>query len=169
MARQKLEQLLDFMFAVQLTSPGFLETCVEELANHQRQDDSAIRIQRLTAEVNNLREKRNRVLEAFVDGDINREERKLRLEPIDRDIRLSQELLARTHAPSGANLESLIKNFACLVEWQYWTRDQKRTVLTALVPDIRVADYQIHALGVHPTLFSNEGSHRDTGSSPLPA
>jgi hypothetical protein len=59
MAREKLEERLDSMFAEQLTSPAFLENCFEQLSSRRHQDDSALRIQRLTAEANSLREKRN--------------------------------------------------------------------------------------------------------------
>jgi hypothetical protein len=168
MRREKLEQRLDLMFAEQLTSRGFLQTCIEELANPRKQDDSGIRIQRLNADVRNLRQKRERVLEAFFDGTISRDERKQRLESIDRDIQSIHELLLLNNTPSAVNLESLIKSFAPLIEWQYWTRDQKRTLLAALVPDIRVADYRVTALGIDSTLFSNEHHRTDKGSSPLP-
>ena len=169
MVREKLEQRLDFMFADQLTSSEFLETCLRELAKRQGQDDSGVRIQRLTEQSNSLREKRNRVLEAFFDGTISREEHKLRLESIDRDIRLTQNLLTPGNPPTSPSLLSLTEAFAPLVEWEHWTRDQKRSVLAALVPDIRVADYRIAALGIDPKLFSNENTRTDTGSSPLPA
>jgi len=132
------------------------------------ENDSEIRIQSLNADMHNLRQKRERVLEAFFDGTISREERKLRLESIDRDIQSIHELLMLNNTPSAVTLESLVKNFAPLVEWQYWTRDQKRTVLTALVPDIRVADYHVTALGIDPTLFSNEHSRMGTDSSRRP-
>ena len=38
------------------------------------------------------------------------------------------------------DLALLIEAFSPLVEWDSWSRDQKRSVLAALVPDIRVAD-----------------------------
>ena len=37
--------------------------------------------------------------------------------------------------------------------------------LASIAPDIRVADYQIAALGLSPTIFSNENSRTDTDSS----
>jgi DNA invertase Pin-like site-specific DNA recombinase len=169
MAREKLEERLDSMFAEQLTRAAFLENCIEQLSSHRQQDDSTVRIRRLTAEVNSLREKRNRILEAFFDGNISREEQKSRLEAIDKDIRRAQDLLTRTNPPSSANLQSLVESFAPLVEWRYWTRDQKRLVLAALIPDIRVADYKIAALGIDPTVFSNQNTRTDMDSWPQPA
>jgi hypothetical protein len=164
MAREKLEDRLDFMFAEQLTSAGFLETCIKELADRSKQNDSDIQIQRLETDANNLRRKRERILDAFFDGAISADERKRRLEPIDRDIKFVSEVLARSTPPTAMTLESLISKFAVLAEWQYWTRDQKRTVLAALIPDIRVADYQVTSLGINATLFSNKDSRTDTDS-----
>jgi uncharacterized coiled-coil DUF342 family protein len=169
MGREKLEERLDAMFAEQLTSPAFLEGCIEQMGRRRQQDDSAVRIQRLTSEVNSLREKRGRILEAFFDGSIGREEHKSRLQAIDRDIRSAQDLLTRLNPASSADLESLVQTFAPLMEWPYWTRDQKRSVLAALAPDIRVADYRVAALGISPAVFSNENTRRDKDSLPRPA
>jgi DNA invertase Pin-like site-specific DNA recombinase len=166
MAREKLEERLDFMFAQQLTSPYFLEGCVKELAKRTQQKDSDIQIHRLTAAAESLRQKRERILEAFFDGTISAEERKRRLESVDHDLKVTNGSLARSSHQSAVSLESLANHLAVLAEWQYWTRDQKRRVLMALCPDIHVADYQVTALGIHPTLFSNENSRRDKGSWP---
>jgi hypothetical protein len=43
-----------------------------------------------------------------------------------------------------------------ITEWRYWSREQKRNLLAALVPNIRVADYEIDSLGLNPAIFSNE-------------
>jgi hypothetical protein len=88
---------------------------------------------------------------------------KVAVEAIDRDIRRAQDLLTRTSPPSSANLQLLVENFAPLVEWQYWSRDQKRSVLAALVPDIRVANYKIAALGIDPSVFSNQNTRMAAG------
>ena len=61
------------------------------------------------------------------------------------------------------NTAKLVEIFAPLGEWEYWSRDQKRSVLSALVPDIRVADYEVESLGLNPSLFSNEDTRTATG------
>jgi hypothetical protein len=63
----------------------------------------------------------------------------------------------------------LIETLAPLAEWEYWTRDQKRQVLSTLVPDIRVADYKVESLGLNSGLFSNEDTHKGKGSWRRPA
>jgi hypothetical protein len=159
MGRERLESMLDQMFAYRLTRREFLESCVEELERRRTHDDSAIRVQRLTAEVNALREKRGRIVEAFLDAAIDREDRDLRLGTIDKDIRSVQELLARINPAVIVDLAALVEAFSPLVEWEYWTRDQKRSVLASIAPDIRVADYEIEGLGLNPAIFSNESTH----------
>ena len=118
-------------------------------------DESTVRTQRLAGSIASLREKRTRVVDAFFEGVIEREERDGQLSRIDRELKDTQDLLLR-EMPSSLTLNGLVEVFAPLVEWKSWTRDQKRLVLTALVPDIRVADYRVSAIGMD---FSSQGSH----------
>jgi len=168
MARERLEIKLDALFADQLTDRQFIERCVEELEGRERQSNSVARIQRLNAQMSDLRERRTRVIDAFLEGVINRGERDVRLAAIDGDMQTAQHVLMCT-ATQLLDIKSMVEAFAPLVEWEYWTRDQKRSVLATLTPDIRVADYQVATLGLNPAIFSNENTRTDTGSSPLPA
>jgi DNA invertase Pin-like site-specific DNA recombinase len=169
MARERLDGYLDRLFAHQLTNREFLETCIDELERRQADDDAPARIRRLTAEINTLREKRGRVVDAFLDGTIDRDDRNWRLATLDRDIQSTQDILTRSNPAALIDLESLITAFAPLFEWEFWTREQKRSLLAAMVPDIRVADYRVAALGIDPTLFSNNDTRTGTDSSPQPA
>jgi hypothetical protein len=165
MGRVKLESRLDRLFADQLTSPEFLERCIKELERRQVHDDSAARMQRLVAEVNSLREKRTRVVDAFLDGTIGRDDRNSRLATIDRDVQSTQDLLTRCNPAVLIDLNSLVEAFVPLLEWEYWTREQKRSLLAAMVPDIRLADYQVAELGLDPAIFSNEVTRSRAASS----
>ena len=144
------------------SAPQFLESCIGELDRRHAHDDSSARVARLTSEVTSLCEKRGRVVDAFLDGVIPRDERDSRLRAVDNDLRTGQEILMRNSPSASVDLAFLIEAFSPLLEWGSWSRDQKRSVLAALVPDIRVADYRIDALGLSPTLFSN--SNKDTRS-----
>jgi hypothetical protein len=124
---------------------------------------------RLVAQIGSLREKRARVIDAFLDGAIHREERNSRLAIINRDSQSAQDLLARTNPAALVDLDLLIEAFAPLLEWEYWSRDQKRSVLATIVPDIRVADYQVTELGLHPSVFSKENTRTDRDSWRRPA
>ena len=101
---------------------------------------------------------------------IKQEDRDARLTVIDADIRVALDTLNReTTGGTPPDMATMVEAFAPLAEWEYWTRDQKRLVLSTLIPDIRVADYEIESLGLNPDLFSNESTHRGRDSSPLPA
>ena len=169
MRREKLEAVLDELFATRLASPAFVQQCVDELKQRASNRDSTRRIQMLTADINALRGKRERVIDGFVEGAIGREERDRRLTAIDHDIRATEEILMKEEPTPRLDVAKLIEAFAPLGEWEYWTRDQKRSVLSALVPDIRVADYKVESLGLNPNLFSNENTRTGRDSSRQPA
>lgn len=168
MGRGKLERLLDGLFADHLTKPAFLENCVETLRQRSIKTTYGD-IARLTAELKALQRKRERVIDGFVEGVIMREERDQRLTAIEDGIRVAQDTLAREPEDRFFDTGKLIEAFAPLVEWEYWTRDQKRQVLSTLIPDIRVSDYKVDSLGLSSSLFSNEDTHRGRDSLPPPA
>jgi DNA invertase Pin-like site-specific DNA recombinase len=169
MGRERLEGALDGLFADRLSSPSFIEHCVEALRKRSAQKGSGVEVQRLTTVIKALQRKRERVIDGFVEGVIMPEERDQRLAAIDGGIRVAQDTLAREAVEPPLEAGKLIEAFAPLAEWGYWTREQKRLVLSTLVPDIRVADYKVESLGLNPTIFSNENTRSDMGSSPPPA
>jgi hypothetical protein len=80
-------------------------------------------------------------------------------------IRVAQKMLTKERpSVSLSNLSVLTKALAPLAEWRYWSREQKRTLLAALVPEIRVADYEVESLGLNPAIFSNENTRSGKGS-----
>jgi len=123
-----------------------------------------LRIQRLTSQIKALREKRGRVIETYLEGVISREDRDRILSTIDRELKADQDILMHETSGKSFNLADLIEAFAPLADFTYWTRDQKRSVLAAITPNIRCADYKIESLGINPAIFSSENSHRDRDS-----
>jgi hypothetical protein len=158
MKRERLESVLDRLFIDHFSKPAFLEQCVENLRQRSTHDDSAVRIRKLKAEINALCAKRERIIDTFVEGAIEREERDQRLSAIDNDIRVTQAILMREAPATSLDTAKLIEAFTPLAEWECWTRDQKRTVLATLVPDIRVANYTVESLGLSSSLFSSENA-----------
>jgi len=128
------------------------------MAQRQDQNGSAARIQRLTAQVNSISNKRQRVMDSFIEGLIDRAERDQRLSSIDHELRVAKDLLMRETPALSWDTNDLIEAFAPLWGWEYWNREQKRAVLSAMVPDIRVADYRVESLGLTPSVFSDEVS-----------
>jgi DNA invertase Pin-like site-specific DNA recombinase/CRISPR/Cas system-associated endoribonuclease Cas2 len=169
MERERLEGILDSLFRGRLTTPAFLERCIDELKSQSEQDRSAIRIQRLTSEIETTQEKRGRVVDTFIEGLISREERDRRLSVIDSSIDSAQGRLMREVPSAFLDSDSLIAAFAPLAEWEFWNRDQKRAILATLTPDIRVADYKVESLGLNAVLFSNEDTRTGRDSWPPPA
>jgi DNA invertase Pin-like site-specific DNA recombinase len=168
MARERIETILDDLFSNHLTQPSFLERCAHELIRRSESDESAVRVRRLTSEITNSRRKRDRIIESFLDGILSREERDERLLIIDSDIQTAQDMLMRERPSVSPDVGVLTEALAPLAEWRYWSREQKRNLLAALVPDIRVADYEVESLGLNPTIFSNDNTRSGTDSSLLP-
>lgn len=164
MGREELEQVLDFLFADRLTDSAFVENCVSAARQRAAQNRPEFVIQRLTAEINNLRAKRERVVDTFIEGILGRKERDRRLAAIDAGIQAAQDRLMRQSPQDDNDFNALVTTLAPLVEWRHWTREQKRQVLSTLVPDIRVADYTVESLGLNPSLFSNESTRTGRGS-----
>ena len=169
MAREKLELILDELFSVRLTEPSFLERCVAELVRRSENDDSHVRVQRLTSQIEDLQRKRVRILDGFVEGVFSREERDNRLLVIKRDSQIAQEMLMQERPLLPLDVSLLTEALSSLSEWRYWSRDQKRNLLAALVPDIRVANYEVVSLGLNPAIFSNESTRMDKDSCLRPA
>ena len=169
MAREKLELILDDLISVRLTEPSFLERCVAHLVRRSESDESHVRVQRLTSQIANLQRKRDRIVDGFVDGVLSREERDNRLLVIKRDILIAQEMLMQERPSVPLDVSLLTVALSPLSEWRYWSRDQKRNLLAALVPDIRVANYEVESLGLNPAIFSNENTRMGRDSSPRPA
>ena len=167
MARKKLEPMLDTLLSEQLISPAFLERCIHELRRRSESNESALRIRHLTFEIERLGKKHARIIDLFVEGMVSREERDERLAIIDRETKIAHELLAKEQPPvSLDDVSALTKALAPLAQWRYWTREEKRTLLATLVPDIRVADYKIESLGLNSVIFSNENTHSGRDSWP---
>jgi DNA invertase Pin-like site-specific DNA recombinase len=169
MDRRRLEAELDGLFAKRLTTPGFLEGCLNHLRERTKQSQSEAESERLMAEIDTLRRKRERVIDGFIEGVIEIHDRDRRLFSIDDRIRAVQGTLRRHGGNISPDFDQLIAAFTPLAEWEFWTRDQKRRILASLVPDIRVADYKVESLGLSFGIFSNENTHTGRDSWPLPA
>ena len=164
MRREKLESVLNGLFSQHLSNPAFLERCVENLQERSAQANSSARIQTLTGHIKALTGKRERVIDGFVEGVIGREERDRRLSAVDHDIQVAEDILMREAPVVSLDTAKLVEAFIPLAEWEYWSRDQKRMVLSAIVPDIRVADYKVESLGLNPAVFSNENTRKGMDS-----
>jgi DNA invertase Pin-like site-specific DNA recombinase len=164
MRRDRLEPKLDNLFANRLTDSSFLRELAEEMESSASRQSNAVRIARLQSEIESLESKRGRILDAYFEGVISSQERDLRLAKIDRDLHATQELLLREKPSVTLSVDSLVSLFSPFFEWQYLKRDDKRRILSTIVPDIRVADYQVSGLYLLPPCGDNV-THTGKGSS----
>ena len=171
MRRETLEEKLDALFVDQLSDRGFLLEIMRAAEKKLNGDGHEHTVARLQRQVDGLRRKRQRVLDTFFDGLITVDDRDVRLRRIEADLRLTQDALLReTPTQMGITTDALAKAvqpFAC---WDTLKREHKRRLLTSLIPEIKVVNYQIHGLYLTPQVAPSgrhpEGIRTDTGSSP---
>jgi hypothetical protein len=147
--RDKLEPILDRLFTEQLTDRHFLRRLYDyQLAQAERRGSES-RVVRLRANLERLEGKRQRITDLYVDGELSREDRTLRLAHLDRELRETRELLAAETPMPVVTVANLAALFAPFVEWPYLVREEKRRILASLGPEIKAADYQIQSMSLN--------------------
>jgi len=150
MLRKKLEPKIDLLFAEKLREPEFLSQIVEEFnAGIGNSVTAAVTEQTvINQRLANLEAKRRRILEAFFDGAIDKPERDARVANIDSEISSFRQILfdstsAITEVRTETEFEEILEPFA---EWEFLERNDKRALLAALCPEIRVERYTVKSL-----------------------
>ena len=109
-----------------------------------------------------LEAKRQRILEAFFDGTIDKHERDSRIANIDSELSAFRQILLDStpvvpEARTDADFGEILEPFA---EWEFLERDDKRALLAALCPEIRVERYVVKSLMLNLVAEDrNEVSH----------
>jgi DNA invertase Pin-like site-specific DNA recombinase len=166
MRRDTLDPGIDSLFAKQLTDPAFLSELAAGVARRQEDSGDSARAARIEDEIVRLGAKRGRVLESYFEGVIDRAERDSRLEAIDRDLERAREMLERDRPRAGLDAESLASFFSPFFEWEFLQRDDKRRVLSTVVPEIHVADHRVDGISItFPLDRSINESHKGKDSS----
>jgi site-specific DNA recombinase len=161
MLRRKLEAKLDLLFGEKLREPDFLRRIVEEYNEQQEApSDPADKNEcALTSRLETLADKRQRVLEAFFEGVITKDERDRRIEEIDRETKVFTELLLKpVPRARSQSLDELQVVLEPLTEWEFLGREDKRALLEAICPEISVFRYTVRALVIDLGMES-EGSY----------
>ena len=150
MLRKKLEPKIDFLLGEKLREPEFLSRVVEGFNAGIQNSVSAAATERtvINQKLANLEAKRRRILEAFFDGTIDKPERDSRIANIDSELAAFRQILLDStpvvpEARTEADFEELLEPFA---EWEFLERDDKRTLLASLCPEIRVERYVVKSL-----------------------
>jgi DNA invertase Pin-like site-specific DNA recombinase len=169
MNRDKFEPLLDRVFSDQLTNPAFLRDLYDYQLAQANQHGSESRTLRLGQDIDRLEAKRRRITDLYVDGEVTREDRTLRLTQLDLELRQSREMLAAEAPMPLIDAEGLASIFAPFREWTYLGRDEKRRMLSSLGPQIKAANYRIESMSLALDDSCNGGSRSKTAPSASPA
>ena len=167
MLRKKLEAKIDELLGIKIREPDFLRPLLEAYNDRVKfsQPTPAIDERAVTAKLNALGEKRQRILETFFESIIGKEERDRRLGPIDRKISTYENLLMecspQTEKRPVLDLESVLAVVEPFAEWEFLDREDQRAMLRALCPEISVYRYSVKGLTLN---LSAGGEHRDEGS-----
>jgi hypothetical protein len=141
------------MFDGRLTDRGFLNEIAREFGRGPRTGNLEKSIGRLRTKLASLEQNRQRVLDSYFEGIIDKDERNLRLSTINRDIRVNQSLLMQDRPVADITAESLAEVFSVFDSWSFLERNEKRRILSTLTADIRVSNYQVSELGLNPAIF----------------
>jgi DNA invertase Pin-like site-specific DNA recombinase len=173
LSRNRLEPLLDETITGQLSNPHLI---VGAIGAQRRgaQADSADRAMEVASQrLERAAVKRERVLDAFIDGNITREEKGRRLAVVEAEIAAATEALALA-APSGSaevSEEDILAIVTAFAEWRFLPRPQRRRILEAMSPTFTIcrlgARGRFGVVGVRLPLLGDEvdSSGLHTGST----
>ena len=150
MLRKKLEPKIDVLLGEKLRERDFLLRVIDEFnARAQKATNiSATERSVIDKKLATLEGKRQRILEAFFDGAIDKRERDDRTVQVEAEISAFRKILLET-IPAVADvktqdaIESALEPFA---EWEFLAREDKRALLAVFCPEIQVDRYVVKSL-----------------------
>jgi hypothetical protein len=163
MRRGPLEQCIDRLFTEKLTDGTFLEQLAAEYTRRTRFNIPKPKTQPIEHELEQLKEKKQRIMDAYFENLIDRNERNQRLHTLDIDGKIYRELLMRAQpqvqVPTAFATE-LAEIFAVFHEWEFLGISDKRKLLRSTMPEIHVQNYQVVGLSLVPgPMSSDEVNH----------
>ena len=150
MLRKKLESRLDYVLANLLCDKKFLSRIVDQYNEQLRTPARDVDLAAFTVKIEALKEKRQRVLDAYFEGIIPKDERDIRVRDAEEEIKIYERLLLQSgeaeERPSGIELDRVLALVEPFAHWAFLGRDDKRKLLGLLCPSIRVCRYIIKDL-----------------------
>jgi hypothetical protein len=154
MLREKLEPKIDSLISGKLQEPAFLEQLLqgyrESILRATTLDPTAaIDRTQIRQKLDSLNAKRNRILDTFYEGIIDAEQRDADLGGVQREIISFQHLLdfsPKDNKQPLLELSSVLQFLEPFRNWGCLTRDDKRTLLRQLCPQISVYRYAVKSL-----------------------
>lgn len=166
MRRERLEGVLDDLIAEGLTDRKFLKQIAQAYLR-RNEPANGPELARVESGLADLQAKRQRIMDAYFDDLIEKAERDRRLGELERAAALYSSLAARGAAPVAPLTEKELAGvFAVFYRWRSLSLAQKRRLLQAAMPEIRVANYRVSGLSLVPPMpRSDEVNRTDRGSS----
>jgi hypothetical protein len=171
MRREPLERCLDTLIADRLTNSDFLRQLASAHASRKSPNEARGELSRIERLFLQVKEKRQRVLDAYFENLINRTQRDSRLEALSVDAELYGNLATRaTSIAPQLTARELADLFGVFHEWEFLGRADKRKLLRATMPEIVVQNYRVVGLSLIPRFSSGDEINRmGRDSSPRPA
>lgn len=135
---------------------------LEQSSNQHTVDEASI-----AAKLVELKAKKLRVLDAFIEGFVDKFERDRKLTDIQCDVDTYERMLleAGLERPSTvADLEEVLEPFS---EWEFLERQDKRALLAMICPEIKIFQYTVKALVLRLSLLAsgrNNANRLKTGA-----
>jgi DNA invertase Pin-like site-specific DNA recombinase len=165
MLRDKLEPKIDHLLGDRLRDPSFLKPILDaynDSGNSPALDP--IDPTTISAKLETLKGKRHRILSAFFEGVIDKFERDAKLTEVDRERIIYHELFS---TPTKVSVPLSVQDVCSCIEpfadWEYLEREDKRSLLAAICPQISVFQYKINSIALHRPLYTLDGN--DDGRS----
>jgi Recombinase len=165
MLRDKLEPRIDAILTDRLTDMSFLLPLFEEyLASVSRNADLNSSQESIQKRLAFLGQKRLRILDSFHDGLTTKEERDAALRKIDLEVMSlkTREITRSEHSDFPA--DQVAKVVSVFAEWRFLAREQKRSLLSRVLPEIYVYRYDVNKATLR--LDCDSGSRSKTARSP---
>jgi DNA invertase Pin-like site-specific DNA recombinase len=170
MQRLRLEKCINKLIADGFSDHRFLTRVASEYLSSHASEPAQATLTRMRGQIEALRAKRKRILDVYLEGVINRDERDRRLADLKRDENLQTEMLLKAEVPTPTlSSKILAEMLAPLAEWEFLNREQRRCVLRAVMPEIHVFNYQVKGLSLIAPTGGDQVSRTGTDSLPPPA
>lgn len=137
MLRRKLEPKIDNLIGEKLQDSAFMAKVLKDygdrLVSCSRRESPTVDEAAVVRKLEDLRAKKERVIDAFFDGVIDRVQRNAKLQDVDREIDSYSGLLCsspeRPETPPLLSLETMLQAIEPLADWEFLARQDRRSLL----------------------------------------
>jgi DNA invertase Pin-like site-specific DNA recombinase len=168
MSKARLEEKLDMLFAGLLMNRDFLGRLNALNSDGRDLEAVARRLAGLEKKIDVLKKRRGRLVESYIDGLISRAERDEKLGALERDLHKTEtEAALESQGPAVPPVDELKMLFRQFHKWRWRPREQKRALLSLVVPRIVVRNYGLLGIRViYPTAGNIAGSDLSLPTEP---